>query len=315
MRLVSFTSSKNSDTRLGALLDDSILDLNLATGGKTPSSMLEFLQNSASNLRAAQEAAKNPKKENLIPLKEAQLKAPLPNPPALKDFFAFEDHAKAGSKRRGVELQAEWYEIPAYYKGSHREIYGPGDTIPWPAYTEKLDFECEVACVVGRKGKNLSPEEALQHIFGYVIYNDYSARDIQRREMRLLFGPNKGKDFANAFGPYILTADEADPVKDFSMQVWVNGEKWSEGHFKNQRWGFPLMLSYVSQEETVHPGDILGSGTFFTGCGLDLDKWIKPGDSVELRVNKLGSLRNVIGTKPAQMKEMNYKALAEKAVI
>lgn len=314
MRLVTFISPKSAQGRLGAWLGDFVLDLAEASQGKIPSSMLAFLENSGPNLREAQEAVKNPKKEILIPFKDIQLKAPLPNPPALKDFFAFEDHAKAGSKRRGVELAPEWYEIPAYYKGNHREIYGPEDVIPWPYYSEKLDFECEIACVVGKAGRNLSPQEAQQHIFGYMMYNDYSARDIQRKEMRLLFGPNKGKDFANAFGPCLLTADEADPIKDFSMEVRVNGEKWSEGHYKNQQWGFPSMVSYVSQEETVHPGDIFGTGTFFTGCGLDLDRWIKPGDVVDISAGKIGTLRNVIG-KPSRKAELNYSKFSMKEMM
>ena len=185
-----------------------------------------------------------------------------------------------------------------------------GDEIPWPYYTRKLDFECEIACVVGKKGKNILLDDAENYIFGYMIFNDFSARDIQKKEMVLRMGPAKGKDFANSLGPYLVTKDEVDPKKDFSLKAYVNEELWSEGHFKDQFWGFPLMVSHLSQEETIYPGDVIGSGTFYRGCGLDLDRWIKPGDIVELEVAKLGKLRNKIG-RPTFQKELIYKEEAE----
>ena len=160
--------------------------------------------------------------------------------------------------------------------------------------------------MIGKNGKNISEAEANDYIFGYMIFNDMSARDIQKKEMALRMGPAKGKDFANVFGPYLVTKDEVDPKRDFAITVKVNGETWSSGHFKDQYWGFPLMLSYISQEETVYPGDILGSGTFYKGCGLDLDRWIKPGDVLELEVQSLGVLKNTIGS-PKVFKELNCK--------
>jgi len=311
MRLASFKikGGGEKEIRLGAVLGDQILDLNKASGGRLPSQMLAFIEGGEKFLDLAQKVIKNQNgKEAFVPLNNVQIKSPLPNPPALRDFFAFEEHAKAGSKRRNESLSQEWYEIPAYYKGNHREIYGPDDEIPWPSYTQKLDFECEIACVVGKKGKNLTTQEAKTYIFGYMIFNDFSARDTQKREMKLRMGPTKAKDFANAFGPYLVTANELDPAKDLSLKVKVNGEVWSQGHFKDQHWGFPLMVSYVSQSETIYPGDILGSGTFYKGCGLDLDRWIKPGDVVELEVPKLGTLRNTIG-RPQSFRELNYREL------
>ncbi|MBI4051205.1 MAG: fumarylacetoacetate hydrolase family protein [Elusimicrobia bacterium] len=305
MKLVTFIAGQNSQPRLGVVLGDQVLDLNSATNNKLPSQMLSFLEGGEACIKSAQKTIQKPDNPTFYFLKNVRLKAPLPHPPALKDFFAFEEHAVAGSQRRGEPLPPEWYEIPAYYKGNHREIYGPEDDIPWPYYTRKLDYECEIACVVGKKGKNLTPEEAADTIFGYMIFNDFSARDIQKKEMMLRMGPTKGKDFANAFGPYLVTADEVNPLQDFSMQARVNGELWSEGHFKNQFWGFPLMISHVSQEETIYPGDIFGSGTFYKGCGLDLNRWIQPGDTIELEVPKLGILRNRIGT-PKEQRELNY---------
>lgn len=309
MKLVTFTKGKN-DCQIGALIGDQILDLNLASKGKLPKDMLLLIEGGETLLNVVKELIQKPESSTLYSTREVKIKAPILNPPSLKDFFAFEEHAKAGAKRRNENLASEWYEMPAYYKGNHREIYGPEDEIPWPFYTRKLDFECEIACVIGKKGKNISEAEAKNYIFGYMIFNDFSARDIQKKEMMLRMGPGKGKDFANAFGPYLVTCDEVDPIKDFSMKVYVNKELWSEGHFKNQYWGFPLMVSYVSQEETLYPGDILGSGTFYRGCGLDLDRWIQPGATIELEVPSLGTLRNKVGF-PREQRELTYKRVAD----
>ena len=305
MRLVTFRMEGAQEPVLGALENGKVIDLSAASGGMIPPRMQDFLEVGEDALSRAREILRAAPRSAVYPLSEVRLLAPLPRPPSLKDFFAFEYHALAGAKRRGEELAKEWHEIPAYYKGNHRAIFGPEDEIPWPYYTRKLDFECEIACVIGREGRNLTPEQAEEHIFGYTIFNDFSARDIQKKEMLLRMGPAKGKDFANAFGPYLVTKDEVDPVRDFSMTVRVNGEIWSQGHFKNQYWGFPLMVSYLSQEETVYPGDIVGSGTFYKGCGLDLDRWIKPGDVVELEVPKLGILKNKIGA-PQDQKQLHY---------
>ena len=305
MKLLTFAKNNTEEYLLGALINNQVLDLNLASQNKLPKDIMSFIQGGEQFLGLAKELIKNPQASALSPLDKIKIKAPILHPPSLKDFFAFEEHAKAGAKRRSENLPEEWYQIPAYYKGNHREIYGPDDEIPWPVYTRKLDFECEIACVVSKRGKNLTPEEAENYIFGYMIFNDFSARDIQKKEMALRMGPAKGKDFANSFGPYLVTKDEINPKADLSMNVKVNGELWSSGHFKDQYWGFPLMLSYVSQEETIYPGDILGSGTFYKGCGLDLDRWIKPGDLIELEVGKLGVLRNKVSY-PKSYKDISY---------
>ena len=302
MRFATFIPRGSSASRLGVAVGDGLLDLNAATGGRLPATMLEFLQRSEELMPAARRAVSEAKPSALRSLQDVRLLAALPNPPALRDFFAFEDHAKAAALRRNEALPKQWYEVPAYFKGNHREIYGPEDEIPWPWYTRRLDFECEVACVVGRKGRDLSPQEAASCIFGYMIFNDFSARDIQKKELANLMGPGKGKDFANAFGPFLASADEADPGRDFAMKIRVNGEQWAEGQY----WGFPLLVSHISQCETVYPGDVLGSGAFHKGCGLDLDRWIRPGDVVELEVPILGVLRNRIGA-PKEQREMNYR--------
>ena len=306
MKLLTFTKENPEEYFLGALINNQVLDLNLASQNKIPKDMLAFIQGGEKFLKLANDVIQNLQTSALYPMDKIKIKAPLLNPPSLKDFFAFEEHAKNGAKRRNEELPKEWYEIPAYYKGNHREIYGPNDELPWPYYTKRLDFESEIACVIGKKGKNITEQDADNYIFGYMIFNDMSARDIQKKEMALRMGPAKGKDFANVFGPYLVTKDEVNPAKDFSIKVKVNGEVWSSGHFKDQYWGFPLMVSYISQEEAIYPGDILGSGTFYKGCGLDLDRWIKPGDILELEVQSLGVLKNIVGS-PKFDKELNYK--------
>ncbi|MBI2070180.1 MAG: fumarylacetoacetate hydrolase family protein [Elusimicrobia bacterium] len=304
---------QSPDARLGVLAGNSVIDLASASDGIIPSAMTAFLEGGEQLWRQARSIAAKAPGDAVIALGDVRLKSPVPEPASLKDFTAYEEHAKAGAARRGETLSAHWYELPAYYKGNPRATYGPDDEIPWPYYTEKFDFECEIACVIGKKGKNIPPEKAQDYIFGYMIFNDFSARDIQKKEMTIRLGLNKGKDFANAFGPYLLTADEVDPAKDFSMRSSVNGECWSQGHFRDNHWGFPLMVSYVSQEEEIRPGDVLGSGTYYKGCGLDLNRWLKPGDVIELKVEKLGTLKNKIG-RPAAARELNYGALRKPAL-
>ncbi len=322
--------------RLGALAGGFIIDLNAAysrllkergqpaaramADAMMPPDMLRFLDLGESASAAAHESLDfvagllkssspdltGPHGEHIL-YKEGAVRilAPLPRPRALRDFFAFEDHALAGSKRRGETLAEAWYDQPVYYKGNPREIYGPDETVPWPSYTRRFDFELEIACVVGKKGRDLAPEDAAKHIAGYCVLNDFSARDIQKNEMICRMGPAKGKDFATGLGPCLVTADEVPNIDRVAMAAYVNGEKWSEGNSSGRYWSFPVMLSHVSQEETIYPGDVLGSGTYHRGCGLDLDRWVKPGDVIELEVENLGRLRQIVGS-PKTQKHLKY---------
>ncbi|GIW09137.1 MAG: 2-hydroxyhepta-2,4-diene-1,7-dioate isomerase [Dehalococcoidia bacterium] len=228
----------------------------------------------------------------IFPLDEVQLRAPLPRPNSLRDFMAFEDHARAGAQRRGEALAEAWYQQPLYYKGNHRAIVGPDEDVEWPAYSERLDFELEVACVIGRPGRDIPAEQAEEYIAGYTILNDWSARDIQRVEMLGRLGPAKGKDFATSLGPWLVTPDEVGDLTTLRLVARVNGEVWFAGQFGRIYWSFPQMIAHVSRGEWLYPGDVLGSGTHYGGCGLDLDRWIQPGDVVELEVDRLGVLRN-----------------------
>lgn len=297
MKLVSFevASPRGPVERLGAVQGDRVVEL-----AAFPD-LLALLDGGDDAMDRARRIAADA--AVAIPLSQARLRAPL-KPRFLRDFFAFEDHAKAGAARRNEPLQKEWYEQPVYYKGNPRELYGPGDVLPWPSFTRKLDFEFEIAAVVGRKGRDITVADAPRHIAGYVVMNDCSARDIQKNEMVCRMGPAKGKDFATVLGPYFVTSDEWDG-RIPELSVRVNGEEWSRSNGVQPYWSFPIMLSHASQSETMLPGDLLGSGTYFKGCGLDQDRWIRPGDILELDAGPLGVLKNVIGT-PAASIHLKY---------
>jgi 2-keto-4-pentenoate hydratase/2-oxohepta-3-ene-1,7-dioic acid hydratase in catechol pathway len=230
-----------------------------------------------------------------IPLTETSLAPPLGRPNSLRDFIAFEDHALAGARRRGQDLSQAWYERPIYYKGNHRSIIGPEAELPRPSFTDELDFEMEIACVLGSGGVDLSEDEASATIFGFTIMNDWSARDVQRREMAAGLGPSKSKDFATSLGPCILVADEGSAHPSLKMVARVNGETICEADLGDAYWTFPQMVSFVSQGERVWPTDVYGSGTPYRGCLLDHGgPYLEPGDVVELEVEGIGLLRNRI---------------------
>lgn len=225
-----------------------------------------------------------------------KLLAPLPNPNSLRDFLAFEAHTKKGYERRGQQIPEEWYQIPVYYKGNHRSIIGPNEPVIWPRYTQKLDYELEMACIIGKQGRDIAEEDATPYIFGFTILNDFSARDIQMTEMKCRLGPAKGKDFATAIGPWIVTADEIPDPRNLRMVARINGEVWSDGNTGTSHWTWEQMIAHVSNEEDLYPTDIFGSGTVGGGCGYELDRWIQPGDVVELEIEGLGVLRNTVVT-------------------
>lgn len=225
---------------------------------------------------------------------------PLDRLPSLRDFLAFEDHVRRGAERRGVPVPAYWYEAPVYYKGNHRQVIGPGDVCPWPRYSEHLDFELELAMVVGRPGRDLDPGRAADHVFGFTILDDFSARDVQAKESTTWLGPAKAKDFCTALGPCIVTAGELGPQPDLEMICRVNGEEWGRGRSSAARWSWAEMIAHVANGEDIEPGDVYGSGTPGGCCGLDLGRRLAPGDVVELEVERIGVLRNTIGT-PFQM--------------
>jgi 2-keto-4-pentenoate hydratase/2-oxohepta-3-ene-1,7-dioic acid hydratase in catechol pathway len=222
------------------------------------------------------------------------LLCPFDSVTSLRDFLAFEDHVKGGAARRGVEVPPYWYEAPVYYKGNHQAVLGPDDECPWPTYTEWVDFELELAMIVGRRGRDVPKELAAEHVFGFTVFNDFSARDVQAKEMSAWLGPGKGKDFANAFGPCIVTVDEVGAEPDLEMICRVNGEEWGRARSSTIHWKWADMIAHVSQSEDVFPGDIYGSGTPGGCCGLDLGRKLEPGDVVELEIEHIGVLTNRI---------------------
>ncbi|MDE3229086.1 MAG: fumarylacetoacetate hydrolase family protein [Chloroflexota bacterium] len=248
-----------------------------------------------------------------IPVAEARLRTPVPDPPTLRDFYAFEQHVKAARARRGVGMIPEWYEIPVFYFSNTAALFGDGEEIPYPRLSQELDFELEVAAVIGQAGADISADDAPAYIAGYMVMNDWSARDLQRHEMKMNLGPAKGKDFATALGPWLVTPDELadrrigsgmDERYDLAITGAINGDELSHANLKDLYFTFPQMIERAAQHVRLRPGDIIGSGTVGTGCILELGterhRWLRPGDMAEMRVERLGALRNTIVAAPGK---------------
>jgi len=317
MRLVTF-SSVDLEQRLGASLPEGrVLDLGIASDSAPAfASMLALIEAGPGAWERARGFAGDPPAAGVLDAARLVLHAPLPCPPQLRDFMCFEKHViqafgaafrmratRAATPEEKAALLAQaashrpppvWYERPLYYKANRFSVSGPGDTIRWPAYSRLMDYECELACVIGTGGADIARSRAREHIFGYTIFNDFSARDTQGAEMAGGLGPAKGKDFdgANAFGPCIVTADEIPDPYDLQMIVRVNGEERSRGSSREMHWKFEDLIAYVSQGETLRPGEILGSGTVGDGCGLEHLRFLEDGDRVELEIPPIGVLAN-----------------------
>ncbi len=244
-------------------------------------------------LAAAAQAVESADDEAIVPLASMHLLSPL-DPPLLRDFSAFLQHIRAMTQRMGQTFSEELLQVPFYYKGNPSTIIAPEQEVRWPSYTRVMDYELELGFVIGKPGENLTPQNALSHLFGVTILNDFSARDVQGPEMKTGFGPAKGKDFATALGPWIVTPDELD-LGELTMLGRVNGEEWSRGSSATMTWSIAELIAYASWGETLWPGELLGSGTVGTGAGAEHGKQLQPGDVVELEVAGLGVLRNRIG--------------------
>jgi 2-keto-4-pentenoate hydratase/2-oxohepta-3-ene-1,7-dioic acid hydratase in catechol pathway len=220
---------------------------------------------------------------------EIRLLAPLPRPRTLRDFSIYEEHmTQAGGSG---EKRPAWYRWPPYYKGNPDSVIGPEDQIPYPYYTEKLDLEPEIGIVIGRQGSNLTIAEAGDYIAGYTIFMDCSCRDGHEREP---FGPSKRKDFANVLGPCLVTPDEIDEG-NLAVRVIVDGETWFEGNTGHRRNFTPAhLVAFASDNETLHPGDVLGTGTVGLGCSMDMHRWPQVGQTFTIEVEGIGSLTHRI---------------------
>lgn len=231
-----------------------------------------------------------------------KLACPIDQINCYRDFYIHEKHVKTGFAKRNEPVPKPWYEIPAYYKGPTTGFIGSDTIIPWPSYTDKLDYELELGMVMAKDGKNIKEKDAYKHIFGFTIFNDISARDIQKKEMAIRLGPAKGKDFCSVVGPVITTIDEFNYQEpDLLMSAYINQEKWSQGRSSEAHYSWAEMIAHASREEWLLATDFMGSGTVGTGCGLELDKWIQSGDMVELEIEKIGKIKNIIGTKQEEL--------------
>ncbi len=225
-------------------------------------------------------------------LSAVQLKAPLPRPNTIRDFMLVEEHVKNSFGN----VPEEWYKIPVHWKGNPDTVFGPNDEVPWPHYTDKLDYELEIAAVINKPLFEATLEQALDAIVGYTIFNDWSARDIQFREMSVGIGPAFGKDFATSMGPSLVTADSI-VITEAAMEARINGEVWTKGGLGSMVFSFAQVLALLSYDQPLNPGDVFGSGTIGRGCGLELDRWIQPGDILEIEVEGIGILKNLVGQK------------------
>ena len=230
--------------------------------------------------------------------KTISLAAPLDKIETYRDFFVHEKHVAVGFKKRNEPIPPAWYELPVYYKGATAGFIGPEQEILWPSYTDVLDYELELGMVIGLDGKNIKARDAHKHIFGFTILNDISARDIQKKEMTVRLGPAKAKDFCSIIGPVIMTVDEFESSEpNLLMTAKINGVEWSRGQSGDAHFTWAQMIEHASREEWLLAGDLFGSGTVGTGCGLEIEKWIQPGDLLELEIENIGKLSNRVGKK------------------
>jgi fumarylacetoacetate (FAA) hydrolase len=314
MRLGTFQHPRfGGDGQAGVLQGDRILPVNRLLGETAAIGMMDLLGRGPEVLAALDAALRRFEEEHrqsvrlpdgaAVAVWESRLLAPVPRPGALRDFYAFEGHVATAYGKRGREVPRAWYEVPVFYFGHAGTIVGSEEAVRKPAETRELDFELEVACVIGKPGRDIPAAEAWTHVAGLTILNDWSARDVQRREMSVGLGPAKGKDFATSLGPAIVTLDElADRFDgerhDLEMVARINGDEVARGNAGTMFWTFPRMIERSSRNVWLEAGDVIGSGTVGGGCLLELGPevhpWLEPGDEVELEIERLGRLRNVI---------------------
>ncbi|MFM1877432.1 MAG: hypothetical protein RLZZ241_298 [Bacteroidota bacterium] len=316
MKLITYRT-KNTESRTGWLVSNGVVDMQKAHSD-LPTDMLSFIDDNQRLLPLAQSIENSPAHYSL---EEVQLLAPLPNPRSFRDYIGFEQHMLNASKSFGHQVGNAWYEVPIFYFTNHHAVFGPEDEIKRPDKETKLDLETEMAVIIGKKGSDIKIEDAHDYIFGYTVFNDWTARAIQKHEMTVPLGPHKGKDFANAIGPCIVTKDEFESKKitvtqntfpehlrfplnpahrfNLKMEARINGKTICEGNYSTVYWTFPQMMQRASENGvTLMPGDIIGSGTVGWGSLIEnnfsVHRPIEPGDVVEIEIEGIGVLRNKV---------------------
>src|SRR5919201_6517972 len=238
------------------------------------------------------------------------MRLPVPAVASIRDFYAFEQHVQTCRRHRGLDMVPQWYQVPVFYFSNPASVIGPDAPVAAPHGSEALDYELELACVISKQGRDLPTDDrALEYVAGFTILNDWSARDLQQVEMAVGLGPSKSKDFATSLGPELVTFDELrDRYREgrlhLEMTAAVNGRVLSRGNAGTMYWTWPQLLAHASRDTELRPGDVLGSGTVGAGCILELTPqavggWLKPGDVVELPIERLGTLRNRVVPHPA----------------
>ncbi|MGD9851988.1 MAG: fumarylacetoacetate hydrolase family protein [Nitrospirales bacterium] len=230
-----------------------------------------------------------------VSLSETTLLPPVECPGAFLDFYTFEEHVRTARKKRGLDIVPEWYEFPVWYNGSTRCFSGDGATVSFPKNENKKDYELELAIVIKKKCHRIRVEQAAEYIGAFTIVNDFSARQLQEKIMKVGLGPAKAKDFNTGLGPWLVTPEEIPDPRNLKMRAFVNGELWSEGNSGSSHFTFEEMIAFASEDQTLYPGDILASGTVGTGCGLELDRFLQTGDKVELEIEHIGRLTHWVG--------------------
>jgi fumarylacetoacetate (FAA) hydrolase len=317
MKLVSYW--QQGSTKLGAIVNDQVYALQ-DVNQQLPNDINAFLRLGVSVREETQEKLISllEKSGSIAPVQDYQLMAPVPHPTSCRDGYAFRQHVEAARRNRGVDMIQEFDQYPIFYFTNHNAIQGPGAIYCMPDHFQQLDFELEIAIVIGKEGKNIKAKDADEYIAGFTIMNDLSARKLQMEEMLLNLGPAKGKDFSTVIGPWLVTPDELKshlvPAKkghvgnnyNLSMKCWVNDQLVSEGNVKDMDWTFAEIIERCSYGVTIYPGDVIGSGTVGTGCFLELNgtgklkdanytpQWLQPNDVVTMSIDGLGTLENTI---------------------
>jgi fumarylacetoacetate (FAA) hydrolase len=317
MKLVSYW--QQGSTKLGAIVNDQVYALQ-DVNQQLPNDINAFLRLGVSVREETQEKLISllEKSGSIAPVQDYQLMAPVPHPTSCRDGYAFRQHVEAARRNRGVDMIQEFDQYPIFYFTNHNAIQGPGAIYCMPDHFQQLDFELEIAIVIGKEGKNINAKDADEYIAGFTIMNDLSARKLQMEEMLLNLGPAKGKDFSTVIGPWLVTPDELKsnlvPAKkghvgnnyNLSMKCWVNDQLVSEGNVKDMDWTFAEIIERCSYGVTIYPGDVIGSGTVGTGCFLELNgtgklkdanytpQWLQPNDVVTMSIDGLGTLENTI---------------------